>query len=84
MTFFAKEYCSRSEAKRLLSGLDKFSEIVRDFRESESSGKALPTRSSGSSRKAPDITLRTEDAGRTLMPMISHVVGNSTKQQVDS
>lgn len=75
---FAAEYISRSEAKRLLSGLDKFREIVLDFKGVRSIGQGFVDEIFRVfAENHPRITLRTEHVSPTLMPMISHVVDNN-------
>ena len=75
---FAAEYVSRSEAKRLLAGLDKFSEIVLDLKGVRSIGQGFADEIFRVfAANHPQITLRTENVRPTLMPMVSHVVDNN-------
>lgn len=74
---FAAEYVSRSEAKRLLTGLDKFSEVVLDFKGVRSIGQGFADEIFRVFAEShPRITLRTENVRPTLVPMISHVIDN--------
>jgi anti-sigma regulatory factor (Ser/Thr protein kinase) len=75
---FAAEYVSRSEAKRLLTGLDKFSEIVLDLKGVRSIGQGFVDEIFRVfAGDHPHIKLKTENVSPTLMPMISHVVDNN-------
>jgi anti-sigma regulatory factor (Ser/Thr protein kinase) len=74
---FATEYVSRSEAKRLLTGLDKFSEIVLDFKGVKSIGQGFADEIFRVfAENHPRIRLRTENVSTALIPMIGHVVDN--------
>jgi len=76
---FAREYVSRSEAKRLLSGLDKFSEIVLDFKGVRSIGQGFADEIFRVFAKShPRIALIPENLSPALRPMVSHVVDNKS------
>jgi anti-sigma regulatory factor (Ser/Thr protein kinase)/biotin operon repressor len=76
---FAQEYVSRSEAKRLLFGLDKFSGIVLDFKGVRSIGQGFADEIFRVFAKShPHITLKPENLSPALRPMISHVVDNKS------
>lgn len=77
---FQKEYVSRSEARRLMTGLHRFKKIRLDFRGVKSIGQAFadevfrvfPS-------KHPDIEIETENLSRALRTMILHVVDNKSR-----
>ncbi|MCK4905771.1 DUF4325 domain-containing protein [bacterium] len=72
---FQKDYMSRSEAKRLLSGLDKFKEIILDFKGVNSMGQGFADEIFRVFQKEhPIITIKTENLSPILEPMIKHVV----------
>lgn len=69
-----REYVSRSEAKRLLHNLDKFSEIELDMRDVISVGQGFADeifRVFASTH--PDIAIRISNAGEAIEAMIRHV-----------
>ncbi len=75
---FQKDYVSRSEAKRLVSGLDKFKEIVLDFKDVNSIGQGFAdelfrvfmTANSG-------IRMHIRNAGEPVRIILAHVVDNN-------
>jgi len=72
---FQKQYVSRSEARRLIHGLDKFKEITLDFDGVKSIGQGFADEIFRVFRKThPHIVIKTENLSPTLEPMISHVV----------
>lgn len=72
---FQKDYVSRSEAKRLLSGLDKFKEITLDFKGVKSIGQGFADEIFRVFQKEhPDIVIKTEKLSPNLKSMINHVV----------
>jgi hypothetical protein len=72
-----KELVSRSEAKRLLSGLDRFKEVILDFRGVTMLGQAFADEVFRVFRKQyPDIMIKIENLSSGLKPIISHVVDN--------
>jgi biotin operon repressor/anti-sigma regulatory factor (Ser/Thr protein kinase) len=70
----AADFVSRSEARRLLRGLEKFREVILDFRKVKSIGQAFadevfrvfPS-------QHPTITVREENASPVISMMIRHV-----------
>jgi anti-sigma regulatory factor (Ser/Thr protein kinase)/biotin operon repressor len=73
-----REYVSRSEAKRLLHNLDKFSEIELDMRDVTSVGQGFADevfRVFASSH--PEIVIRTINTGDGVGTMIRHVSGHT-------
>lgn len=71
---FHETLVSRSEAKRLLFGLDKFKEIVLDFKGVKSMGQGFADEIFRVfSHQHPDITIKTENLSDVLKPMIKHV-----------
>lgn len=74
---FQKEYISRSEARRLLSGLDKFKEITLDFKGVKSLGQGFADEIFRVFKKQyPEIVIKTENISSAIAPIISHVVDN--------
>jgi len=74
---FGSEYVSRSEAKRLMTGLDKYREIVLDFKDVRSVGQGFADevfRVFGS--RYPGSAVTTENANKAVAAMIKHVVDN--------
>lgn len=74
----SQEYISRSEAKRLLSGLDKkFKEITLDFKGVKSIGQGFADEVFRIFRKKhPEIIIRSENTSLPVKLMIDHVVDN--------
>ncbi len=71
---FQKDYVSRSEAKRLLSGLDKFKEIILDFKGVKSIGQGFTDEIFRVFQKEhPNIIIKTENLNSTLEPMLKHI-----------
>ena len=71
---FHDTYVSRSEAKRLLSGLDKFKEIVLDFKGIKSIGQGFADEIFRVfNNNNPDVKLIIENVSDVLQPMIKHV-----------
>ncbi|MFC1580224.1 STAS-like domain-containing protein [Thermodesulfobacteriota bacterium] len=74
---FHKKYISRSEARRLLHGLDKFTEIILDFKGVKSIGQGFADETFRVFRQThPHITIKTENLSPPLEQMIHHVVDN--------
>jgi biotin operon repressor/anti-sigma regulatory factor (Ser/Thr protein kinase) len=79
-----KEYVSRSEAKRLLSGLEKFREVILDFGGVKQIGqgfadelfRVFPL-------DHPSVKIRVEKMNPTLSQMVRHVVDNQRSSKVD-
>jgi anti-sigma regulatory factor (Ser/Thr protein kinase) len=75
-------YVSRSEAKRLLQGLEKFKEIVLDFKGVRSIGQGFCDEIFRIfKRDHPDIRIRLENINDVLQPMIDHVATISEKEK---
>jgi anti-sigma regulatory factor (Ser/Thr protein kinase) len=73
-----REYVSRSEAKRLLHNLDKFSEIELDMRDVGSVGQGFADEVFRVFALAhPGIVVRTINAGKAVEAMIQHASKNS-------
>jgi anti-sigma regulatory factor (Ser/Thr protein kinase) len=69
-----REYVSRSEAKRLLHNLDKFSEIELDLRDVTRVGQGFADEIFRVFASAhPAIVIRTVNAGKAIETMIQHV-----------
>ena len=74
---FHKQYVSRSEARRLVHGLDKFAEIILDFTGVKSIGQGFADEVFRVfQQEHPDIVIKTENVSPALEPMIRHVVDN--------
>ncbi len=72
---FHKNYVSRSEAKRLLYGLDKFREVMLDFKGVTSIGQGFADEIFRVfANEHPDIKIKTANVSSALEPVISHVV----------
>ncbi len=70
-----REYVSRSEAKRLLHNLDKFSEIELDMRDVVSVGQGFADEVFRVfASKHPEILIRSINAGKAVDAMIQHVI----------
>lgn len=74
---FQKEYVSRSEARRLLSGLDKFKEVVLDFKNVKLLGQGFVDEIFRVfKRQHPEIIIKIENISPTIVSIIKHVVDN--------
>jgi len=74
---FAKEYVSRSEARRLLAGLEKFRHVTLDFKGVTSIGQAFADEIFRVfAGRHPDISIEVENVSPVLRPIIGHVVDN--------
>jgi biotin operon repressor len=75
---FRDVYVSRSEAKRLLTGLDRFREVILDFQGVRSLGQAFADEIFRIFRAAhPDIAIRVENLDPVIQPILRHVLDNS-------
>lgn len=80
---FQEDCVSRSEAKRMLSGLDKFRVIMLDFKSVKSVGQGFADEIFRVFRSAhPDTTIKTQNLSPSLVPMIKHVVDNKKNIQL--
>jgi anti-sigma regulatory factor (Ser/Thr protein kinase) len=71
-----RHYISRSEAKRLLHNLDKFSEIELDMRDVQNLGQGFADEVFRVFAAAhPDIVIRAVNASNAITAMIKHVSG---------
>jgi DNA-binding MarR family transcriptional regulator/anti-sigma regulatory factor (Ser/Thr protein kinase) len=69
-----RDFVSRSEAKRLVANLEKFSEIVLDFRDVKSVGQGFADEVFRVfARRHPAIKIATENANPAIDAMIRHV-----------
>ncbi len=74
---FHKDYISRSEARRLIFGLDKFKEIILDFKGVKSIGQGFADEVFRVFQKLhPDIVIKVENLNPIIRSIISHVVDN--------
>lgn len=77
---FQKDYISRSEAKRLITGLDKFKEIVLDFKDVNSIGQGFADELLRVfMHENPGIAVRIQNASDPVKIIVSHVVDNDIK-----
>ncbi|TFF88510.1 MAG: DUF4325 domain-containing protein [Promethearchaeota archaeon] len=77
---FKREYISRSEAKRLLTNLNKFKEIILDFKHVKSMGQGFADEVFRVFKiNHPHIKIKIENLSPVLMPIIEHVVDNKNK-----
>jgi hypothetical protein len=68
------DYVSRSEARRLLVNLEKFREIVLDFRDVRSVGQGFADEVFRVfTGRNPEIVIRSENVNPAVMAMIRHV-----------
>lgn len=75
---YLQNFVSRSEARRLLTGLDKFSEIILDFKGVSLIGQGFTDEIFRVfQNKHPDIIIKTENVIPTVQQMIRHVVDNN-------
>ena len=71
---FLENYVSRSEARRLLYGLDKFKEINLDFQGVKFIGQGFADEIFRVfSRKHPEIIIKTRNVNDVIQQMIIHV-----------
>lgn len=74
---FDRGYISRSEAKRLLFGLDKFKEVIFDFSGVKSIGQGFTDEIFRVFKHAhPEIVLKCENISPVIEPMIRRVFDN--------
>jgi len=75
---FQQDYISRSEAKRLLFGLDRYKEIILDFNGVKSIGQGFADEIFRVFKNThPEIVISTENLTSSLAAMIQHVVDNN-------
>lgn len=68
-----RDYVSRSEARRLLANLEKFSEIVVDFRDVQAVGQGFADEVFRVfARRYPSIVIKTENTNPVIDAMIRH------------
>ena len=74
MKLLQRDYVSRSEARRLLANLEKFSEMVLDFRDVQSMGQGFADEVFRVfASRYPAIVISTENTNPVLDAMIRHV-----------
>jgi anti-sigma regulatory factor (Ser/Thr protein kinase) len=74
---YLQNLVSRAEARRMLSGLDKFKEIILDFSGVQKIGQGFADEVFRVFlNKNPDIVIRTENVLPAVRQMIKHVVDN--------
>jgi DNA-binding transcriptional ArsR family regulator len=73
-----RDYVSRSEAKRLLANLEKFSEIMLDFRDVKSVGQGFADEIFRIfAQRHPAISISTTNANPVIDAMIRHVASSA-------
>ena len=78
---FLHHVISRSEAHRLLIGLDKFKEIILDFKDVKKIGQGFADEIFRVfQNRFPDIVINTENVSPAIKQMIQHVVDNNIKK----
>jgi anti-sigma regulatory factor (Ser/Thr protein kinase) len=76
--FFQDDYISRSEARRLLNGLNKFKEIILDFSGVKTIGQGFADEIFRVFKnKNPAIIIKTTNLSSQLKTMLNHVVDNN-------
>jgi len=74
---YLQSFVSRSEAKRVLTGLNKFTEIIFDFKDVKKIGQGFADEIFRVFHtRYPDIVINTENVLPTVRQMIKHVVDN--------
>lgn len=80
---FQREYISRSEAKRLLHGLEKFKVIILDFKGVKTIGQGFADELFRVfMQNHPEITLEIVRLKPSLQTIINHVVDNKTEERL--
>jgi predicted transcriptional regulator len=75
---YLHNFISRSEARRLLIGLDQFREIILDFKDVKKIGQGFADEIFRVFHsRYPDILIKTENVSPTIKQMIKHVVDNN-------
>jgi biotin operon repressor/anti-sigma regulatory factor (Ser/Thr protein kinase) len=81
---FCGEYVSRSEARRMLAGLDKFKIVELDFRNVKSLGQGFADEVFRVYAAAnPQLEIRIVNLAPALEPMLRHVIDNDKIRKVD-
>jgi hypothetical protein len=72
-----RDYVSRSEARRLLANLEKFREIVLDFRDVQAMGQGFADEVFRVfARRYPSIVIKTENTNPVIDAMIRHAASS--------
>jgi predicted DNA-binding transcriptional regulator len=80
---FQKEYISRSEARRLYHGLDKFKSVTLDFKGVKSLGQGFADELFRVfMQDNPEVAFELTNLKPTLKVMINHVVDNKVKSRL--
>jgi len=80
---FQTEYVSRSEAKRLLTGLDRFKKIRLDFRDVKTMGQGFADEVFRVFLdRFPGIEIKVDNLSGPLRAMVDHVVDNKSKPRL--
>ena len=76
---FQERYLSRSEARRLLFGLEKFKEIILDFKDVKTIGQGFADEIFRVFTKGhPEIRIKIENLSPSLKGILKHVVDNKS------
>jgi len=80
---FLHQVISRSEARRLLIGLDKFREIILDFKDVKKIGQGFADEIFRVfQNRYPDIIINAENVSPAVKQMIHHVVDNNINHKL--
>ena len=80
---FKREYISRSEARRLYHGLDKFKVIIFDFKGVKTIGQGFADELFRVfTQHSPEIRIEIVNLKPSLQTMINHVVDNKIKKRL--
>ncbi|MCX6984509.1 MAG: DUF4325 domain-containing protein [Lentisphaerae bacterium] len=80
---FQRDYVSRSEAKRLVSGLDKFKEVILDFKDVDLMGQGFADELFRVFMSAhPKIKMHVRNAGDPVKIILNHVVDNNINDRL--
>jgi anti-sigma regulatory factor (Ser/Thr protein kinase) len=78
INLYLQNFISRSEARRLLTGLNKFKEIIFDFKDVKKIGQGFADEIFRVFKnKHPEIQLKSINLSSPIKQMISHVVDNN-------
>jgi len=82
---FRREFVSRSEARRMMAGLDKFRMVELDFRNVKSLGQGFADEVFRVYANAhPHIEIKAVNLSPALEPMLRHVIDNKNIGKIDN
>lgn len=83
VTLQTTECVSRSSAKRMLARLDKFKEIVLDFKNVQTVGQGFADEVFRVFlERSPDVTIRIHNLKQAIQPIVKHVLNDNTSSRV--